>query len=66
MGVRETREVMQVRSEYINPRGRWAPEESRPPRALRDRDRDDDGDWPPRPPAPVRPAPRRDPTPPEH
>eukprot|EP00973_Karenia_brevis_P012502 1697189-Karenia_brevis.AAC.1 len=65
---RDSRDVMQVervRPEYIDPRGRWAPEEGRPPRALRDRERADDGDWPPRPPAPVRPAPRRDSTPPQ-
>eukprot|EP00973_Karenia_brevis_P073742 10249151-Karenia_brevis.AAC.1 len=55
---REHRDVMQVervRTEYIDPRGRWAPEESRPQRALRDRERDDDEEWPPRPPTPVRP-----------
>eukprot|EP00973_Karenia_brevis_P046150 6395856-Karenia_brevis.AAC.1 len=57
---REHRDVMHVeraRTEYIDPRGRWAPEESKPPRALRDRERDDDWsqDWPPRPPAPARP-----------
>eukprot|EP00973_Karenia_brevis_P012007 1630952-Karenia_brevis.AAC.1 len=67
--VREHRDVMQVqrvRTEFIEPRGRWAPEGSGSPRALRDRDRADDDDWPPWPPAPVRPAPRREPTPPEH
>eukprot|EP00973_Karenia_brevis_P005764 785400-Karenia_brevis.AAC.1 len=58
--------VERVRPEFINTRGRWAPEEERPSRiALRDRERADDSNWPPRPPAPVRPTPQREPTPPQ-
>eukprot|EP00973_Karenia_brevis_P021351 2935471-Karenia_brevis.AAC.1 len=52
---RDSRDLMHVErvrpTEWINTRGsRWAPAAERP--ALRDREREDDSNWPPRPPAP--------------
>eukprot|EP00973_Karenia_brevis_P087602 12148581-Karenia_brevis.AAC.1 len=64
---REERQINVIEKDFIETRGRWAPEEVPPcQRALRDRNSEEDANWPPRPPADIRRAPRRDTSPPEH